>query len=108
MGTLTEMPTLRRCIYATAALLMLFGALFVGMERPLAFRLIMVLGGFFLVFPVDQSARLFRLVVNIRPKSMDYVFSAALDPSEGHIEPDDYTLIGVITEVRKLTNDSTD
>lgn len=105
---MNEMPTFRRCIYATAVLLMLFGTLFVGMERPLAFRFIMVMGGFFLVFPVDQSARLFRLVANIRPKPMDYVFSAALDPSEGHLEPDDYTLIGVITEVRKLTNDETD
>ena len=32
----------------------------------------------------------------------------ALDPSEGHIEPYDHMLNGVITEVRKLTNDEND
>lgn len=105
---MTEMPTFRRCMYATAALLMLYGTLFVGLERPLTLRAVMVIGGFFLVFPVDYAARLFRVLADVRPKPMDYVFSAALDPSEGHIEPDDYTLIGVIVEVRKLTNDEND
>ncbi len=105
---MTEMPTFRRCIYAGASLLMLYAALFVGLESPLALRAIMVIGGFFLFFPIDFAARLLRVLSDARPKPMDYVFSAALDPCEGHTEPDDYTLIGVITEVRKLTNDEND
>lgn len=102
---MNELPTFRRCVYASAALLILYATLFIGVERPILFRLFLILGGIFMVFPVDQFMRLLRMTLNVRPKQMDYVFAAALDPSEGHHEPDDYTLIGVITEVRKLTNE---
>lgn len=103
-----ELSTLRRCVYALAALLLLYTALFVGVENPTTFRVLVAFASFFLVFPVDQILRLSQLLVDKRPEPKDFLFSAALDPSEGHFEPDDYTLIGVITGVRKLNRDDED
>lgn len=97
-----EMPTIRRVLYALAALTLLYASIFVGIENPTVFRTLAVVCGFFLVFPTDQSLRLFHVVTNRRPSPKEFLFSAALDPAEDHFEPDDYTLIGVITEVRKL------
>lgn len=102
------MPTFRRCVYALALLLLLYAALFVGAESATLFRLCVVAGGFFLVFPSDQFLRLIHIVMDKRPEPKEFLFSAALDPSEGHFEPDDYTLIGVITQVRKLNRDDQD
>lgn len=103
-----EMPTTRRCVYALAILTLLCATLFVGVESPMLFRVLLVLGGFFAVFPADQLLRLFNLTTDRRPEAKDFLFAAALDPSEGHFEPDDYTLVGVITHVTKLNPDDPD
>ncbi len=103
-----NMPTLRLCVRAIALLTLLASTLFVGAERPVIFRMILVLCAFMLVFPADYFIRLAHLATDKRPEPKDFLFASALDPSEGHVEPIEYTLIGVITEVRDLnnTNDS--
>ena len=103
-----KMPTLRLCIRALALLSLLTATLFVGAERPVLFRMTLVFCAFMMVFPADYFIRLAHLVTDKRPEPKDFLFAAALDPSEGHAEPIEYTLIGVITEVRDLnnTNDS--
>ncbi len=102
------MPTIRRCVYALAALLLLYAALFIGVESVTSFRFLLVLCGFFLIFPSDQLVRLFNMTTDRRTDKKDFLFAAALDPSEGHFEPDDYTLVGVITNVTKLNPDDPD
>jgi hypothetical protein len=103
-----EMPTIRRCVYALAILGLLFAGFFIGIESPTAFRATLALCGFFLVFPSDQLVRLFNMTTDRRTDKKDFLFAAALDPSEGHFEPDDYTLVGVITNVTKLNPDDPD
>ncbi|BDT74090.1 hypothetical protein os4_36430 (plasmid) [Comamonadaceae bacterium OS-4] len=103
-----DMPTIRRCVYAFAALALFYATLFVGVENPTAFRGLLVLCGFFLVFPADQIVRLFNMTTDRRTEKKDFLFAAALDPAEGHFEPDDYTLVGVITNVTKLNPDDPD
>lgn len=96
------MPTIRRCIYALAFISLLYAALFIGVEHPTAFRLVLIASGFFLLFPSDQLIRLFNMVSDRRPEKKDFLFAAALDPSEGHFEPENYTLVGAITGMTKL------
>lgn len=103
-----DMPTIRRCVYAIAALTLLYATLFVGGESPITLQLFLVFGGFFLIFPVDQVVRLFNMTTDRRPEVKDFLFAAALDPAEGHFEPDDYTLVGVITDVTKLNPNDPD
>lgn len=103
-----QLPTTRHCVYAIAALVILYTSLFIGVENPLTFRALITCSAFCLAFPADQILRLIHLSMDIRPPAKDFRFSAALDPSEGHFEPDDYTLIGVITNVRKLNRDDPD
>lgn len=103
-----EMPTIRRCVYALAGLVLLYSTLFVGVESPTAFRSLLILSGFFLLFPADQLVRLFNMTTDRRTDKKDFLFAAALDPSEGHFEPDDYTLVGVITNVTKLNPEDPD
>lgn len=103
-----DMPTIRRCVYAVAALTLFYATLFIGVENPTTFRLFLVACGFFLVFPSDQIVRLFNMATDRRTEQKDFLFAAALDPSEGHFEPDDYTLVGVITNVTKLNPDDPD
>jgi hypothetical protein len=101
-------PTLRRCIYALAALSLLYATLFVGIENPTTLRAMVAVGAFFLGFPADQFLRLTHLLRDKRAEPKDFLFTAALDPAEGHFEPDDYTLIGVITGISKLNSDDDD
>lgn len=96
------MPTLRRCVSAAAGLLILYAALFIGAENATSLRMCFVVGAFFMAFPADKLLRLAHLIRDKRPESKDFLFAAAIDPAEGHVEPEDYTLIGVITEVRNL------
>ncbi|MDT8992877.1 hypothetical protein RQP54_18530 [Curvibacter sp. APW13] len=103
-----DMPTIRRCVYALACLLVLYSALFVGVESPTFFRISLVVSGFFMAFPADQLVRLFNMTTDRRAEAKDFLFAAALDPSEGHFEPEDYTLVGVITDVIKLNPDDPD
>lgn len=103
-----EMPTIRRCVYALAALGLFYSTLFTGVDNPTAFRVSLVVFGFMLVFPSDQLVRLFNMTTDRRVEKKDFLFAAALDPSEGHFEPDDYTLVGVITNVTKLNPDDPD
>lgn len=102
------MPTIRRCVYALALLGLLYAGLFIGVENPNAFRVALVCFGFLLAFPIDQLLRLINVLGDRRPPRKDFEFAAALDPSEGHFEPDDYTLIGVITGVVKLNPNDPD
>lgn len=97
-----QMPTLRHCASAVAGLLVLYATLFVGAEASGLLRTAFVVGAFFVAFPADQLLRLTHLVTDVRPQRKDFRFAAAIDPAEGHFEPDDYTLIGVIIEVRNL------
>lgn len=97
-----QMPTLRRCITALALLVLLYATLFIGAEQPTAFRAVAVAMAFFVTFPADQMLRLWHLMRDHRPPAKDFLFAAAIDPAEGHFEPNDYTLIGVITDVVDL------
>ncbi len=97
-----QLPTLRWCVSAAAGLLVLAAVLFIGAENPTALRMWFVVCAFFMAFPADKLLRLAHLVRDKRPESKDFLFAAAIDPAEGHVEPEDYTLIGVITEVRNL------
>lgn len=99
------MPIFRRCVSALACLLVLFGLLFVGAENATGLRFTVLVAGFLITFPCDQLLRLIHVVGDHRPEPKDFQFAAAIDPAEGHFEPDDWTMIGTITEVRSLLDD---
>jgi len=56
--------------------------------------------GFLMVFPVDHLRRLYRLILDKRPKPRIWPTAVLADPQDGYEEESEWRLIGSVVERR--------